>query len=373
MKVLHLYSGNLYGGIERLLATLAGMRHLAPEMEPAFGLCFRGRLWDELSAAGVPIHDLGQVRVSRPWTVWRARRRLANGLSSQVFDAVVCHACWPHAVFAPVVRRAGVRLVAFVHDILTGTGWVERWAARTPPDLAIANSRHTAGTVPAVFPGVPVEVAYLPVPEPELGERGIIRREVRNELGTPSDAVVVLQASRLERWKGQAVNVEALGLLRDTPGWEAWFAGGPQKAGEQTYLDELQAQVKELGIANRVRFIGQRSNIPRLMAAADIYCQPNTGPEPFGVVLVEALYAGLPVVTSDLGGAAEIVNESCGIRVSPNETHAVARALKLLIEEPMTRIALGQSGPIRAADLCNPARQIGRLAELLAPRTRVIA
>ena len=110
MRVLHLYSGNLYGGIERMLATLAACRHLAPEMEPEFGLCFRGRVWDELTAAGVPVHDLGPVRVSRPWTVRRARRQLAGLLREDRFDVVACHANWPHAVFAPTIRAAGPRL-----------------------------------------------------------------------------------------------------------------------------------------------------------------------------------------------------------------------------------------------------------------------
>ena len=68
-----------------------------------------------------------------------------------------------------------------------------------------------------------------------------------------------------------------------------------------------------------MRFLGQREDVPRLMAAADVFCQPNTGPEPFGIVLVEALYAGLPVVTSGFGGAAEIVDQTCGVLTAPGD------------------------------------------------------
>ena len=53
--------------------------------------------------------------------------------------------------------------------------------------------------------------------------------------------------------------------------------------------------------------------MPALLAAADLFCQPNTAPEPFGLSLVEALQAGLPVVTSGIGGACEIVDASCGV------------------------------------------------------------
>ena len=163
MRVLHLYSGNLFGGVESYLVTLARFRHLAPHAEPHFGLCFGGRLRDELTATGAVVHDLGAVRFSRPWTVLSARRRLKKLLREVPFDAVVTHSCWPHAVFAPVVRRAGVRLANAVHDVLGGRHWLDRWAARTAPDMVIANSHFTAGPAAKLFARSPVEVCYLPV------------------------------------------------------------------------------------------------------------------------------------------------------------------------------------------------------------------
>jgi glycosyltransferase involved in cell wall biosynthesis len=362
VKVLHLYAGNLYGGVETLLTTLARHRHLAPEMEPEFGLCFRGRLWDELTAAGVPVHDLGPVRVSRPWTVLRARRRLRRVLADARPDAVVTHSPRPHAVFAPVARRAGVRLVCTIHNPTDGRHWSERWAARSRPDRVVANSRFTAGTVGAIFPGVPVAVWHLPVTVPKVSAT---RAEVRAEFGTADDAVVILQASRLERWKGQAVLLDALARLKAVPGWECWLAGGVQKAGEADYLADLKAAADRGGVADRVRFLGQRSDVPRLMAAADVFCQPNAGPEPFGVAFVEALYAGLPVVTAAFGGAVEVVDESCGVLTPPGDAAAVADALKELIRDPHRRRALGTAGPTRARALCDPARQVSALAREL--------
>src|SRR5271170_8284030 len=76
VRVLHLHSGNMYGGVETLLVVLGKLRQLCPEMEPSFGLCFEGRLSRELEAASANVHMLGKVRMSRPWSVWRARRRL---------------------------------------------------------------------------------------------------------------------------------------------------------------------------------------------------------------------------------------------------------------------------------------------------------
>ena len=363
LKVLHLYSGNLYGGIETFLTAMARLRHLAPWMEPEFGLCFRGRLWDELVTSGAPVHDLSAVRLRRPWKVARARRRLRQILADRQPDVVITHGAWPHALFAPVVRSAGTRLVFFAHVHLNMLHWLDRLAKRTPPDLVVANSRFTAGSVPNIFPDAAIEVWNLPVLQ--LRADPTARAAVRSELGTPDDAVVILQASRLERWKGQAVHLSALGQLRDVPGWECWLAGGVQKAGEAKFLNELQTAAVQAGIGDRVRFLGQRADVTRLMAAADVFCQPNTGPEPFGIVFVEALSAGLPVVTSGFGGAAEIVDQSCGVLTRPGDAENVAAALRSLLHNPARRRALGAAGPIRALTLCEPTRQLNMAAAFL--------
>ena len=254
--MLHLYSGNLYGGIETFLATMARSRHLAPGMESEFGLCFRGRLWDELVAARTPVYDLGSVRLSRPWIVWRARRRLRQVLTDSRPDVVITHGSWPHSIFATEARRAGIRLVHFAHAQADCRHWLERLAGRTSPDLVVANSRFTANSVRKVFPGAQVKVWNLPVARFDADQT--VRAVVRSELGTPEGMTVILQASRLERWKGQAVHLAALGLLHDVPGWECWLAGGVQKADEARFLDELRSAAERAGIADRVRFLGQR-------------------------------------------------------------------------------------------------------------------
>jgi glycosyltransferase involved in cell wall biosynthesis len=72
---------------------------------------------------------------------------------------------------------------------------------------------------------------------------------------------------------------------------------------EAPYLQSPKNLAADLQISDRIRFVGQRSDVPRLLAAADVFCQPDSGPEPFGIVSVEALYAGLPVVATAIGGA----------------------------------------------------------------------
>ena len=110
MRLLHVYSGNLYGGIESILLTLTRQRAACPELESEMALCFEGRLSSELEAEGTPVHRLGEVRVSRPRSVRRARRALTALLATGRFDRVICHGAWPYAVFARTVRRADLPL-----------------------------------------------------------------------------------------------------------------------------------------------------------------------------------------------------------------------------------------------------------------------
>ena len=363
MRVLHLNAGYLYGGIETYLVTLARLRHLAPEMEPEFGLCFRGRVWDELASAGVPVHDLGPVRLSRPWTVWRARRRLRRALTG--VDTAVVHGLWVHTAFAPAVNGRA-RLVTAIHGLENPNGRLPRLASRTRPALLLANSRFTAESAARVFRGVPAAVVYPPTPAPAIGPS--LRERLRAETGTSRDAVVILQVSRMEALKGHAVLIDALSRLVNVSRWACWIVGDAQRPAEQVYLDGLRDFVARAGIEHRIRFLGARSDVPALLAAADVYCQPNTAPEGFGLTFVEALYAGLPVVTSGLGGAAEIVDARCGVLTPPGDAVALAETLRELIRDAGLRVKLAAAGPTRAAALCDPRRQLAQWSENLCGR-----
>lgn len=365
LRVLHLCAGNLYGGIETMLMTMVRNRRLCPAMESEFLLCFSGRFEDELRAAGGRVHRVPEVRIRHPWTLLKARWELQRILETERFDVALAHGNWQQAVLGPVVRRRIPKLVHFLHNPLEPRSWLARWARRTPIDLLVANSRFVAGSAGLGYPGIPVGVCHCPV---EAGLAGVSEKErieTRADHGTSKDDVVILQASRMEEWKGLRVHVEALGRLRDVPGWVSWIAGGAQLERERRFFQEVQDRATALGVSDRIRFLGQRRDVNRLFAAADIHCQPNTGPEPFGIAFVEALYAGLPVVTSNFGGGAEIVDESCGILTPPGDVEGVASALRLLITDPVRRRQLGSQGPTRAARISNPGQQLEVLCRLL--------
>jgi glycosyltransferase involved in cell wall biosynthesis len=365
VRVLHLYAGNLFGGVERLLLTLCGDDARRAGLEQEFGLCFEGRLADGLRARGAAVHQLGEVRLSRPWTALAARRALRRLLDVHRFDVAVCHSTWPHVVFGPVLRRRGLPLVFWMHGIPDGRHWLERLAKRTRPDLVLANSRYTAFHVPLVFPGVPAEVQYAPVAPAPASPVTAARQLWRTKLGTSIDSVVIVMPARLEAWKGHTLLIDALQRLPVEGNWECWIAGAPQRPAEEQFEKELRETVRRQALDARVRFLGHVDDVPSLLRAADVHCQPNLGAEPFGIAFVEALYAGLPVVTTGLGAAPEIVDARCGILVPPGDAAGLAAALWRLMGDAPARVALGRNGPAKASLICDPPRVFAQIAGTL--------
>ncbi len=366
LRVLHAHSGNLYGGIETILVTL--VRHHHEALEHTFALCFAGRLEKELRAAGAAVRPLSPTRFSRPLSILRARRNLATVLSELKPDVVMCHSAWSHAIFAPAVRAAAIPRVFWLHAP-PGGHWLERLARRHAPDLVICNSHYTCEQRGALFPVTPSSVLHPPVAAPSSSPDAEARALLRDELGASSETVVIIQVSRLEAWKGHEVLLEALGNLRDRADWMVWQVGGAQRPGEKSYRRQLEHRAAELGIGERIRFLGERTDVPALLAASDLFCQPNSAPEPFGIVFVEALHAGLPVVSSAMGGAQEIVTGECGVLVPARDTIALRAALERLLDDRALRDRLGSAGPARARELCDPRQQAARLAGALADVT----
>jgi glycosyltransferase involved in cell wall biosynthesis len=362
--VLHVFTGNRYGGIETMLATMARSPLFHGQ---TYALVSRGRLFDELGAAKADVLEIGPFRARRPWQARAVRKRLSEILAARSIHTVVTHMSIPHALAAPVVGSRA--LVYYAHEVHRGRHWSERWARRARrPDLVIAGSAFDATGVPALFPEVSsadVSVVYYAT---DLGEPGADdeRAEVRRELTTPLDHRVIVCAARMTPYKGQDVLIEALGRLRGRPGLTAWIAGGAQTPAEARFEKGLRERASALGLGERVRFLGERNDVPRLLRAADLHCQPNTGPEPFGICFVEALWAGLPVVTSAIGGALEILTPEFGELVPPSKVGALAEALERCMDDAEKARAVRLRGPARAQSFCSPQAFARRMSAALA-------
>jgi glycosyltransferase involved in cell wall biosynthesis len=332
-------------------------------MATDFALCFDGRIAKELRDLGQTVHILGPARLRRWHTVLAARRVFRAALEDGRYDVVICHSAWPHALFAPVVRQYGARLVQFIHDVPNRLGWVDHLANRTPPDLVLCNTWFMEGSGRWWFAKVPRRMIRYPVP---LGERTSpeARGPLRQSLGTSPDSIVILHASRMQAWKGHTLLIAALSEMRGDPRWTCWIAGGAQRPSEMAYEAEIKREVASRGLESRIKFLGQRSDVPALMDAADIFCQPNVEPEPFGVVFMEALAHGLPVITTAMGGPLEIVDARCGVLVPPS-ARPLAQALSRMVEDDERRAQLSKNAPARARELCDVETQVRELADEL--------
>ena len=192
------------------------------------------------------------------------------------------------------------------------------------------------------------------------------RQTLRASLETSPSAFVIAQASRCEPWKGHSALLDALVSLSDEPDWVWWVIGGAQRPEEDAYMATLRQTAADRGVSDRIRWVGQRSDVLSLLKAADLHCQANQSPEPFGIAFVEALAAGLPVVTVGFGGATEIVDASCGVLIPPDDPPALGAALRRLMRDTSLRERLSHHAPIRARHLCDPATQLRVLSDALA-------
>ena len=310
-KVLHLASGNLYGGIEKILTTLAKNQTYSPDMLQDFAVCFHGRLRNELLEAEATVHDIGSFRYSRPWSLLPVQKKLAKILKTGGYDTVIFYGSWQYVALVETAKKAGCRCVFWAMNYFGG-GWLDWLAKWSKPHIALACSRDVERTVSSFCLTGIHQTVFPPLDSRDLPSLRAIRGKLRSQFNVHENTKIILMAARLDPYKGHRLLITALGkLLEKIPqGWEVWMAGGVQRLQEGIYLEELKTLAKEVGVSDKIRWLGQRSDALELMATADLFCHPNQGPEPFGVVFLEAQAMGCPVITTAMGGALEAVEDN---------------------------------------------------------------
>ncbi len=271
------------------------------------------------------------------------------------------------------------------------TFWLARWLRRERPDVVHTNSLKAAvyGTVAARLAGVPVvchirdriAVDYLPGPAAGavralvgLLADGVIANSVStlntlqfSSSGPPArvirDGVPAMRTDhvpsarlrvgilgRISPWKGQDVFLRAFAEAFPEDEAEAVVIGAPM-FGEVAFDRELRALAETLGLGARVEFTGFRADIAAELARLDVLVHASVIPEPFGLVVVEGMAAGLAVVAADAGGPAEVVVDGVtGLLVPPGDVAALARALTRLAESPDLRRRLGEAAARKATE-----------------------
>ena len=166
------------------------------------------------------------------------------------------------------------------------------------------------------------------------------RRTLRAALGLPDDRVVLACVANLFPYKGHADLLDALALLGAEFAARATLLLIGRDSGARAALE---SQAARLGLSASVRFLGERGDVPDLLAASDIGVLASHE-EGFSNAVIEGMAAGLPMVVSNVGGNAEaVIDGECGHVVPARDSAALAKALALLIRDPGRRQMMGDS------------------------------
>jgi glycosyltransferase involved in cell wall biosynthesis len=311
----------------------------------------QGELCRTVEAMGVPVFDGGLGRTLMGPGGLRVLWRLARLLRRERVDVAHAYLFHPNVLTPVAARLAGVRaVVASKRSLDRYPGRGPRYACRLGNALAhrvMVNAAAIGRFVAAEEGCPPGKMVLIPngVRQEALAPSADRGRAKRRELGLPEDAPVVGAVSRLAWKKGIRHLVDAAPrLLEAVPDARIVVAGaGPLRG-------ELEAAATALGVADRVRFLGSRSDTIELMAALDVFVLPSVV-EGMSNALIEAMAVGRPVVATDVGGNPEVlVDGETGFLVPPGDPLQLTAAIVKLLESPEMAVEMGAAGRRRVLE-----------------------
>lgn len=240
-------------------------------------------------------------------------------------------------------------------------------------DAMLANSESVAAETRQRFgPGVPVHTVYNSVDLERFTPNGA-RADLDALAGLPPLAAGGLRVGLVgtfARWKGHGVFLEALARLRDDTHVRGYIVGDSiyRTEASQYSRAQLRARADALGLRDTVGFTGKVDDVPAVLRALDIVVHASTEPEPFGLVIAEAMACGRPIIVSRAGGAAEIA-QSGAVSHEPGDSVELAARVRELVGDAARRAALGAEGRERAERLLSRTR----LRETLIPVYEALA
>lgn len=173
---------------------------------------------------------------------------------------------------------------------------------------------------------------------PEIDGSGI-----REEFNISNEEFVVGIIGRLVLWKGQKEFLRAASVIADRIPNTRFLIVGDTTFGSKQYKEELSALACELGIESRVFFSGGRDDIPNIIRAMDVIVHASIRPEPFGLVIIEGMASGVPVVASNRGGPLEIIEHGKdGFLADPEKTEDLATIIVKLLKDKTLRSNIGE-------------------------------
>lgn len=271
----------------------------------------------------------------------------------------------------PAAQRAGVPLA------WTVMGWWFKphvWQRRFfwQPQVTFAHSRAIVegflGT-PPFMPPERIQILYPSVDVARFHPR-VDGAPVRAALNIGAEVPLVGMVGRFQAVKGHETFVQmAAQVLGRFPSAHFFIAGeNLQSAADSAYRARMVARVQEdVRLRARVHFLGHRADMERVLAAADVVVCPSDF-ESFGVVNVEAMASGKPVVSTNSGGQREVVIEGeTGFLVPPKDAHALAERVMRLLNSAELRRSMGNAGRVRALQVFSAQAAAAQFSGALLP------
>ena len=334
-----------YGGGQRSLRDLAIYLRHTP-LRPIAVLPGPGPLATSLLEAGIDVRHLPLPRMrggAGPRllrTVW-ALATLARGQG-----AFVLHSDSPRAaLYAGLAARLGRRAHLWHVRASVASSAVSDRLLLGVTDLAVAVSRAAAGRSAALRASGRVRVVPTGIRPPVFLER----RAARQVLGLPLEGFLAGVVGRVEPDKGGDDAVAALPLLRSAaPGSLLAFLGPADE--RSAWLLTLRQRAAAAGVGGSVRFLGARQEAAPLLRAFDLILHPSRH-EALPRVLIEAMFAGVPVVAAAVGGVPEVVDHGVtGLLAPPRDPGALGAGAASLSLDPGRRLAMGEAAARIAGD-----------------------
>ena len=199
----------------------------------------------------------------------------------------------------------------------------------------------------------------------------ISRAEARKLIGVGQEDIVVGMVGRISEWKGQRLLVRAMALLRDRGVMATAVIVGDVFDSQEKHLEDLRKEISAAHLEDQVRLAGYTEKPLDILAAFDVFVLPSLRPEPFGLVVLEAMNCGIPTIASAHGGPVEIIRDGVtGFLVSPNNEMALANSIESLILNPDLRESMGSAARSeirRSYDLRNFGKRIRQVFREIAP------
>ena len=364
MRVLFVQGAGVRSGAERAL--LARLRHL-PEhgIEPAVAFLDDGPFRAEVGATGVRTLLLRAAPHVRELTrLPRAVRELAEVARSETAD--VLEGCGEKMSLLAgwAARLADCGCVYNLQDAPYRS--VEAGAVQ----LASAFGRHDAVVVPSAWMARAFRRTGL---RPRVIPNSVVLEDLPPEptdvvelAGWPRDSVVIGLFGRLVAWKGAEVLLRAASSVQaGDPRARFLVVGGSLYGQEPGYERLLVERARELGLGDRVHFAGYREDALSLMSGCDVVCHCSLEPEPFGMVVLEGMALGKPVVATRTGGPEELIAHGrTGVLVDPGDEPALAAELAAAVADPAWRRELGGAARLEAHRRFGSAAVSGALSSL---------